>query len=344
VTVAKTNRLPEWAASGPETVAPGVHRLPLPLPMDGLRAVNIYVLETDRGLTCIDGGWALEESRRQLEASLKELGHSVADITRFLVTHVHRDHYTQAIAVRREFSNAVVELGIGDKPTLDLLHGGFHEDPSAARLRLAGAHDLAGRWSAASADRDLDPEVWTYPDSWLEGEERLEVGDRVLAGVPTPGHTAGHYVFVDESAGLLFAGDHVLPTITPSIGFELVYQSDPLGDFLGSLHRVRELPDLRLLPAHGPVTESSHSRVEELLAHHDHRLELCLSAVDPAGSTARDVAGRLGWTRRERAFAELDMFNAGLATMETMVHLDLLARRGALSRAELAGVAVYRAG
>ena len=66
-----------------------------------------------------------------------------------------------------------------------------------------------------------------------------------------PGHTAGHFVFADLDAGLLFAGDHVLPTITPSVGFELVYADDPLRDFLGSLERVRRLPDLRLLPAHG---------------------------------------------------------------------------------------------
>ena len=36
-----------WATGGPETVAPGVHRIPLPLPNDGLHAVNVYVLEQD---------------------------------------------------------------------------------------------------------------------------------------------------------------------------------------------------------------------------------------------------------------------------------------------------------
>ena len=33
----------------------------------------------------------------------------------------------------------------------------------------------------------------------------------------------------------------------------------PLGDFLGSLAKVRGLPDLRLLPAHGPVAPSTHA-------------------------------------------------------------------------------------
>ena len=81
-----------WTEPGAHPVAPGVHRIPLPLPMDGLRAVNVYVLESDDGLTLIDGGWAIEESRMLLEKSLAELDRGLADITRFLVTHVQYSH------------------------------------------------------------------------------------------------------------------------------------------------------------------------------------------------------------------------------------------------------------
>jgi glyoxylase-like metal-dependent hydrolase (beta-lactamase superfamily II) len=335
---------PHWTDPTPQEVAPGVHRLPLPLPMDGLRAINVYVLETEGGLTCIDGGWAIEESRQQLEASLRAIGHRLTDIRRFLVTHAHRDHYTQAVAVRAELGVATVDLGIGEKPTIDLFHSPeLDSDPTVDRLLVAGAHDIAAGWRKMFDGDDLDAGVWAHPDRWLDGEHDIEVGERLLRAVPTPGHTAGHFVFADEASGLLFAGDHVLPTITPSVGFELVFAEDPLGDFLGSLHRVRELPDLRLLPAHGPVTDSSHRRVDELLAHHDHRLELCLAAVDRAGSSSYDVARRLTWTRHERHFDELDVFNGAMATMETMVHLDLLVRRGRLDRDEVDGTRFYRA-
>ena len=332
-----------WTDPTPQEVTPGVHRLPLPLPMDGLRAINVYVIETEDGLTCIDGGWAVEESRNRLEASLRAIGHRLTDVTRFLVTHAHRDHYTQAVAVRAELGRATVELGIGEKRTIDLFHSSeLDSDPTVDRLRLAGAHDVADRWQAMFEGRDLELRLWAHPDRWLEGEQDIEVGERVLRAVPTPGHTAGHFVFADEATGVLFAGDHVLPTITPSVGFELVFADDPLGDFLGSLHRVRELPDLRLLPAHGPVTDSTHQRVDELLAHHDHRLELCAAAVDPAGSSSYDVARRLTWTRHERGFEELDVFNGALATMETLVHLDLLVRRGRLVTSPEEGTRVYR--
>ena len=333
---------PNWSDPGVEQVAPGVHRVPLPLPMDGLRAVNVYVLETDTGLTCIDAGWAIDASRTLLETSLRQIGYRVDDITRFLVTHAHRDHYTQAVTVRKEFGRATVDLGIGDKATLDLFNSGdLDHDPTVPRLRLAGAHAVGEQWRDMFEGRDPDLAQWAYPDRWLDGEHSVEVGDRTLRAVPTPGHTAGHFVFADEETGVLFAGDHVLPTITPSVGFELVFVDDPLGDFLGSLHRVRELPDLRLLPAHGPVGMSSHARVDELLAHHDHRLELCLEAVAAGAATAYDVAGRLTWTRHERHLGELDTFNTALASMETMAHLDLLVRRGVLRREVIEDTATY---
>jgi glyoxylase-like metal-dependent hydrolase (beta-lactamase superfamily II) len=323
----------QWTEPTAEEVAPGVHRVPLPLPMDGLRAVNVYVMETPGGLTCVDAGWAVEASRTALEDGLRRLGHDVRDITRFLVTHVHRDHYTQAVTVRQELGNATIDLGIGEKPTLDLFNSGrLESDPTVDRLHLAGAHEVAERWRAMFEGADPRLDHWQLPDRWLEGEHTIDLGDRVLRAVPTPGHTAGHFVFVDEERGVLFAGDHVLPTITPSVGFELVYETNPLADFLGSLRTVRDLPDLRLLPAHGPVAPSAHARVDELLAHHDHRLQLCLDAVDHAGSTAYDVAGRLTWTRHERELSELDGFNSAMAVMETMVHLDLLVSEGRLRR------------
>jgi len=335
---------PQWTEPGAYEVADGIHRIPLPLPMDGLRAVNVYAIETEEGLTLVDGGWAVEDARRRLDEALASMGRTVRDITRFLVTHVHRDHYTQALAVRRQVGSHV-SLGIGEKATLDLAADPtLDHDPTVGQLEKTGADKLANDWAAMfeAADRP-DPSTWEPPDTWLDGDQRIGVGSRTLDAVSTPGHTRGHFVFADQDAGLLFAGDHVLPSITPSIGFELAYAEQPLGDFLGSLAKVRELPDMRLLPAHGPVTGSSHARVDELVAHHDERLALCLAAVRAGRRTAFEVAGDLPWTRRAKSLDDLDVFNGALASMETLAHLQLLAARGDVTRTEHDGVLEYAA-
>lgn len=122
----------------------------------------------------------------------------------------------------------------------------------------------------------------------------------------TPGHTRGHFVYRDASAGVLFAGDHVLPHITPSIGFGPIRTLSPLRDNLASLALMREMPDTLLLPAHGPATIGVHERVDQLLHRHAQRLDLTLEAVSRGASTAGDVAHQLAWTSRGTRFSDID--------------------------------------
>lgn len=323
-----------------------MYRIPLPLPQDGLRAVNVYAIAAGDDLVLVDAGWALEQSLHRLASGLNEIGRSLGDITRFLVTHIHRDHYTQAVVVRRTFGTRI-SVGIGERPGLEaiLRPGHTAAEPQIRQLRTSGAQPVIDALLAAGFGTDVDISHWGLPDDWLTGEATVTVDGRALVVVSTPGHTQGHVVFADLDHGLLFAGDHVLPHITPSIGFEPAPGSLPLGDYLQSLAAVRRMPDLRLLPAHGPVATSTHRRVDELLAHHAARLDACRDAVGSATGTAYETARTLPWTRRNRRFDDLDPFNQMLATTETAAHLDLLAAQGALTRTTSAeGVHHYEAG
>jgi glyoxylase-like metal-dependent hydrolase (beta-lactamase superfamily II) len=183
---------------------------------------------------------------------------------------------------------------------------------------------------------------WEDPDRWLADGVELPLQSRTLRVIATPGHTRGHVVFHDAEHGVLFAGDHVLPHITPSIGVELTRPPSPLRDYLASLELVRALPDARLLPAHGPVTGSVHDRIDQLVTHHEERLEATARAVDAGHSTAFEVTQALTWTRRRRRYGELDLFNQVLAVHETMAHLRVLEERGVLVAETGDGVARFR--
>jgi glyoxylase-like metal-dependent hydrolase (beta-lactamase superfamily II) len=321
-----------WTRPGVFPVAPGVYRIPLPLPNDGLRAVNVYAIESSDGLTLIDSGWALAAAETALADALAQLGHGLQDVARFLVTHAHRDHYTLATFLRDRFGWQVA-LGRGEQPGLDVLAKDATNRPLAhlAQLRACGAADLAQLFLAEASAEVFDVRQWAYPDRWIEADEIIQVGDRRLAALATPGHTQGHLVFRDAASGVLFAGDHVLPQITPSIGFEPAPGYSPLADYLDSLRRLRELPDTMLLPAHGPVTTSTHQRIEELLEHHRVRLDDTLRAVENGAETAFAVAHSLRWTRRERELGELSVFDQMLATIETSAHLKVLLATGRLT-------------
>ncbi|HSP65774.1 MAG TPA: hypothetical protein VLO10_06255, partial [Candidatus Deferrimicrobium sp.] len=56
---------------------------------------------------------------------------------------------------------------------------------------------------------------------------------------------------------------------------------------------------------------------------------------------AFEVARELPWTRRNRRYAELDVFNRQLAVSETAAHLDLLVSEGAAAVQTVEGVRHY---
>jgi glyoxylase-like metal-dependent hydrolase (beta-lactamase superfamily II) len=331
-----------WEQPGVYQVDRGVYRIPLPLPNDALRAVNAYAVVDGDDVVLVDPGWALPESEQQLAAALAHLHLDLAAVGRFLVTHVHRDHYTQAIAIRKRFGTRVC-LGAGEAPTMDLLLAEAESLPRGIRDRLsrAGAGELLTALAATPATDPVDLDVWARPDEWLRTGMTIKVGRRALSVIETPGHTLGHVVFHDPDAGLLFSGDHVLPYITPSIGFESAPPDSPLSLYLSSLRLVAALADSRLLPAHGPVVASSRHRTAELIAHHDRRLAHTEQAVRGGHATGYEVAQVLRWTSRERAFADLDPFNRMIAVSETLAHLDVLVEQHRIGRRNDNGVTHY---
>ena len=326
-----------WAEPGVEALGGGLYRIPLPLPGDALTAVNVYAMVGDDGVDLIDAGMAIVQARERLTEALSQLGYGLPDVRNFFITHIHQDHYTLAVELRTTLRGQVT-LGDQERANMDAIR-----DVSAGRAEVGfiemlpamGAADLAAQVRAFLAPRLADPQPkleWSDPDQWLPDGAVIELPGRTLRAIHTPGHTTGHVVFHDEAAALLFAGDHVLPHITPSIGFQPAITRSSLSQYLDSLRLMLALPDATLLPAHGPVQASTHARVHQLLEHHETRLEQALEAATDGPVTAFQAAAALPWTRRKRSLAELDVMNQLLATGETAAHLEVLVTRGQLAR------------
>ena len=209
------------------------------------------------------------------------------------------------------------------------------------RTRSSGCSARPARWTSPRsgcefADGELpDLAMWAYPDTWLDGDHAIEVGTRTLDAVHTPGHTPGPLrVRRPRRPGCSSpATTCCRRSRRRSASSRCRRRRSRCGDFMASLTKVRGLPDLRLLPAHGPVAPSSHARVDELLALHEDRLD----AV-PGGARRRPGDRRTTSPAScpgpgtSTALDDLDVFNAALASMETKAHLELLVARGQATR------------
>ena len=318
-----------WAKVGCYQVADSVHRIPLPMPQDGLRAINVYVVAGPDGASLIDAGWNVPGNLDILTDGLRSIGVGLDEVTDVHVTHVHRDHYTMGPELRRRVGTRV-HLGRREQPGLIALRDLANAVPadSLEQLCRAGAPGVAQSAHARGLEGEWHASDWELPDQWTE-QGPVTVAGREMRATVTSGHTKGHLVFDDPGLGVTFTGDHVLPRISPSIGFELGGWGNPLGDYLDSLDLMLRRPDAVMLPAHGADGGSVHGRVRELLDHHDVRLDATRrSLLASPGTTGLEVAVDLPWTRRERPFSELDDFNKMIAICETMAHLDVLVARG----------------
>ena len=299
-----------------------MHRIPLPLPMDGLRAVNVYVLETDDGLTLHrrrlgDRGRPATCSSSRSRRSTTQVG----DITpvprhprapRPLHAGRHRPPRVRRARQPRDRRQGDARRHPRRDPDRDPTR-------TSRCSQRAGAPDIAARGASSRGARPRPVVCGTTPTRGSRATHPSRSATAPSTPCTTPGHTRGHFVFADRAAGLLFAGDHVLPTITPSIGFEPAVAAAAAGRLPRlAAPRSAGCPTSRCCPPTARSRRRSHARVDELLAHHD-----APARAVPRGGRRRCAARRT--TSRaccpgratSAPSATLDVFNAALATLET---------------------------
>jgi glyoxylase-like metal-dependent hydrolase (beta-lactamase superfamily II) len=332
------------AANGLQTITDDVACIALPLPLPDLRSVNTYVLHSPAdGVTLVDPGWAFPPAETALTQALDSLGYVISDVDRIVVTHQHWDHYSLGVRWRDRYGIELM-LGREERHSIESFARLPHEvhPTQVPQLRRAGADELAAEIDALDWEPYELGVPFTFPDRWLDNGEEIDCGVATITVRATPGHTRGHVVFEDSARGLIFTGDHLLPRITPSLAFERAPQQLPLRSYLDSLQLVLDLPDARMLPAHGATDRTTHERAEELLDHHGTRLQVVGDLVAAGRSRSVDVATEMRWTREELDLGALGPVHRMMAVLEVQAHLDLLEFRGLVAGTDVDGVRHYR--
>ncbi|MBI4320145.1 MAG: MBL fold metallo-hydrolase [Chloroflexi bacterium] len=323
-------------------IIPGVHQLKVPIPNNPLGHLNSYLIRGDKGCLLVDTGWNTEEAFVSLGDGLRELGLGFKDIAVTVITHVHPDHYGLAGRIRQTsptrfafhlWEQALIEPRYVHFSELQLKMGQFlrnHGVPAETAAPLERASLPA-----------LDFVTVAWPDEVLYGGETYKVGEFQLEVIWTPGHSPGHVCLYESTKKLLFAGDHILPTITPNVSYHLQSGSNPLGDYLHSLNLLRRLPISLVLPAHEDVFQDARARIEEIVRHHEEREKHIVYIIANEPQTAYSVAQQLAWNIPGKSWERLDALHQRFAVTETIAHLELLRLEGRLERSIKDGLILY---
>jgi glyoxylase-like metal-dependent hydrolase (beta-lactamase superfamily II) len=314
-----------------ERLAEGLWSLPVPLPIDSLRYVYTYVLESPSGAYLVDTGWDTPEAWSALCAGLEHIGYGVADVQGILVTHAHPDHYGLAGRIQEQSG-----CWIGMHPReADVVRRQADETDSGAGfgsddyMRQAGVPQHELRRLSSSGMPNFPKIDLVQPDRLIEDGESVDIPEWDIRAVWTPGHTPGHLCFHLPELGALLSGDHVLPRITPNISYQVDGNHDPLSDFLHSLAKVADLAPDVVYPAHEYRFVGIAERVSDIVRHHQAHLDEILALLQAGAVTLWDVTSRMSWSGRWDSF---DMFRTLSALSEAAAHLRTLQTRGLVTQ------------
>jgi glyoxylase-like metal-dependent hydrolase (beta-lactamase superfamily II) len=302
-------------------VAEGVFELRLPIPFeDGL--VNVFLFADGDEVDLLDCGMNSDESVAALRAATSQVG--AKRIRRLVVTHIHPDHYGAAGTLAGEGGADLylhrLEVPLVNPRYVELEHlvREVHTYLLVNGVPAEEAEVLSNSQRALSQlVKPADPAVQ------LDGAERLDMGKRELRVEWTPGHSPGHICLYETKEKLLFAGDHMLPELSPNIGLHPQSTPDPLHEYLEGLERLAAYEPLKIMPAHGRPFHDAAGRVAALVAHHRRRLDQITEIVAGGEHSAWQVALEL-WGERD------NLYEKRLALQEALAHLQALAVEGRL--------------
>lgn len=309
-------------------IAPGVHWIRMRLPMQ-LNHINLWLLEDQDGWTIVDTGIRDEvtaDAWKQLFAGPMK----GRPIKRVIVTHLHPDHVGLAGWLVRRF-NVQLWMSRTDYLLCRNLAADTGQDvpPDGIRFYKAAGFPEEQLETYRTRFGGFGKGVYPLPNSYrrIEEGERIPIGNRVWEVVVGRGHAPEHACLWCREDNLFISGDQILPRISSNVSlFPTEPEANPLQEWIDSCHKLKALlpADILVLPSHNEPFRGVKLRLQELVDGHESGLEKLLElcsepkrAVDcfPALFRAKITSG-----------------NFGMATGESLAHLNCLRARGLLTR------------
>ena len=302
----------------------------MPIGVNHIESVNVYILEDGDSVTLVDCGmWhpgEPEDGLTKLNDALNVRGYVLDDISRIIVTHAHIDHYGMAGRLM-ELTRA--ELLMHAMTDLDCEKYRHPETAQARKRDTYSDHGVPRDELPAYADTLAEWMPYLYSvveaSTRLHGGEIIRIGKRQWEILHTPGHSLGHICLWSPADKLLFSGDHLLPAVSPPVTFERGFDMDPLRSYLESLKLVAERDPALVMPGHGRAFADGRRRVQAITRNKQRRLDAIHATIRDHPCTLHEIA-------EAHVANALLRFQRSLALSETLAHLAYLRWQGLIER------------
>jgi glyoxylase-like metal-dependent hydrolase (beta-lactamase superfamily II) len=311
-----------------EEVLPDLYKIEVPLPRNPLKALNSYVIKSQKRNMIVDTGMNREECMTAMNFALKELDVDL-DKTDFFITHMHADHLGLVSALATDTSTIFL-----NQQDADIVMLARNPEYWYAGLRFASLNGFP--------EKELKEALEKHPGYRYSAKGNvkftiptegtvIDVGDYRFKYVETPGHTEGHTCLYEPDKKILVAGDHILLDITPNISL-WNYEHNLLEQYMTSLDKVYRLDVRLVLPGHRRIFRDSRKRIRELKEHHQTRIEEILSILDKGAKTAYQIASQMSWDLDCGSWDLFPVSQKWFATGEAIAHLKYLDEKGTIKR------------
>lgn len=320
-------------------ITPAVKWLRSPLPLS-LDHINCYLIKDGDGWCVVDTGMNAKATRDHW-LGIIETHLDNAPITKVIVTHQHPDHVGLAgwlcknhraklLMSEQEYLCSRVYMNHGQADD-------YWEVEQFFRRSAMSQHTLEG---LATSNNFYDS-VYTLPSSYHELKDGcpVQIGEHLWEPIITRGHAQAHVSLYCKHLDLYLSGDQVLPRITSNVSvISSAPESSPLTDWYEAHDIVEQrVPDsVLILPAHEMPFFGLHHRLQDVIAHHEERLERVLEICE-SPRNAQAITQAL-------FEKEFDPFQNYLAVGECLAHIHRLMEQGKVTRTLHDDVYLYQRG
>ncbi|MFN2587649.1 MAG: MBL fold metallo-hydrolase [Actinomycetota bacterium] len=315
-----------------------VRRITMPTPY-AVGPVNAYLIEADP-LTLVDAGINTPEAQNALVLGLTAAGYFVESLERILITHAHPDHYG-LVPYLQEVSGATVHFPereiarVRDRQMLFEVGRLLMEAGMPLELLFKMDQQRKKDPAARVPHEEVVPVTDGDAFAFASHDGSFELHAHLM-----PGHTGGHVVYYEPATRTMFAGDQLLPDVSPNPLLEPSLDEPgrrrrSLEEYLTSLETMAGMPIALAYPGHGDPVTDPQRLIETTIEHHLKRKAAVARRLGPEGKTPYELAAEV--------YPHATGYDTFLAVSEIVAHLDLVVHDGNAVVDERDGVTYYRA-